>query len=318
MHAVCRNLYIAIILRAYNMPNIVFQILLLAYLMVDLLPQFFFNGLLIGASYALIAVGLTMIFGIMGIANFAHGQFYMLGGCIAFFLTSKLKLPYIAELPIAVFCVVLFGALLERLIFQRLRDRSATSSVLATVGLAILLENGALVVWGPQPQPIPSGFSLMPVQLGPIFTTQARLFALVVTVGALAALHLFLNRSRFGTAMHAVCQQPEAAALVGISVDRVHTITFGLGAGLAALGGALLGAIFFVYPTMGGTATLKAFIVVILGGLGSIGGSVVGGLILGLSESLGTLVFSAYKDAVGFVLVILILLYRPDGLFKRV
>ena len=285
--------------------------------MLDLLPQFLFNGLLIGANYALIAVGLTMIFGIMNIANFAHGELYMLGGCVAYFFTAKLGLPYLAGLPLAVACVVLLGAALERGIFRQLRNKPPTFSVLATIGLAIVIENGAHALWGPQPEPIPTGFSPLPIELGPIFTTQARLFAVAATFGALILVHLFLNRSLIGRAMRATFQQPEAAALVGISIDRVHTATFALGAGLAALGGALLGAIFFVYPTMGSTATLKAFIVVIVGGLGSVGGSMAGGLILGLAESLGTFVSSAYKDAIGFILVVIILLYRPDGLFKR-
>lgn len=285
--------------------------------MFDLLPQFLFNGLLIGASYALIAVGLTMIFGIMNIANFAHGQLYMLGGCLGYFLTARLSLHYLLAIPVVVLAVMALGLLLERSIFRRLRHKSAMSSVLATVGLAILLENVARVLWGPQPEPIATGFSPLPIQLGPIFTTEARLFAVAATFGALLLVYFFLNRSLLGTAMRATFQQSEAAALVGISIDKVHAATFALGAGLAALGGVLLGAIFFVYPTMGSTATLKAFIVVILGGLGSIGGSMVGGLILGLAESLGTVVSSAYKDGIGFVLVILILLYRPDGLFKR-
>jgi branched-chain amino acid transport system permease protein len=285
--------------------------------MLDLLPQFAFNGLLIGASYALIAVGLTMIFGIMNIANFAHGEFYMLGGCIAFFLASTLGLNYFVALPLAVIAVAGLGLLLERGIFRRLRNKPPMSSVLATIGLAMMIENGSLALWGPQPQPIPTGLSQMPLEIGPIFTTEPRLFAVVITIAALVTVHLFLNRTVVGTAMRATFQQAEAAKLVGIPIEQVNAITFGLGAGLAALGGALLGAIFFVHPTMGGTATLKAFIVVILGGLGSITGSMVGGLILGIAESLGTLVSSAYKDAIGFVLVILILLYRPDGLFKR-
>ena len=285
--------------------------------MIDLIPQFIFNGLLIGAGYALIAVGLTMIFGIMNIANFAHGQFYMLGGCIAFFITTKLGVTYFLALPLTVLIVVVIGLFLERTVFRRLISKDAMSSVLATVALAMILENGALILWGPQPQPIPTGFSQMPVKLGPIFTTEPRLFAVATTFGALLLVHFFLNRSLLGSAMRATFQQPEAAALVGIPIHRVYAATFGLGAGLAALGGALLGAIFFVHPASGDQATLKAFIVVILGGLGSISGSMIGGLVLGLAESFGTLVSSAYKDAVGFVLVILILLYRPDGLFKR-
>jgi branched-chain amino acid transport system permease protein len=285
--------------------------------MIELLPQFAFNGLLIGASYALIAVGLTMIFGIMNIANFAHGEFYMLGGCIAFFVTATLGLGYFAALPVAVIAVACLGVLLERVIFRPLRNKPPMSTVLATIGLAIIIENGSLVLWGPQPQPIPTGLSQMPLEIGPIFTTEPRLVAVGVTVGALLLVHLFLSRTLLGAAMRATFQQSDAAQLVGIRIEHVNAITFGLGAGLAALGGALLGAIFFVHPSMGGTATLKAFIVVILGGLGSIPGSMVGGLILGIAESLGTLISSAYKDAIGFVLVIVILLYRPDGLFKQ-
>jgi branched-chain amino acid transport system permease protein len=285
--------------------------------MLELLPQFIFNGLLIGASYALVAVGLTMIFGIMNIANFAHCEFYMLGGCIAFYLTGSFGINYLAAVPLTVLIVGALGVVLERLIFRRLRAKPAISSVLATIALSLIIQNTALVFWGPQPRPIPTSFSRLPVELGPIFTTQSRIFAVVVTLAALALVHLFLNRTLWGTAMRATFQQAEAAALSAIPIDRIQTMTFGMGAALAGLGGVLLGAIFFVHPTMGGTETLKAFIVVILGGLGSIPGSMVGGLILGLAESFGTLVSSAYKDAVGFALVIFVLIYRPDGLFKR-
>jgi branched-chain amino acid transport system permease protein len=153
--------------------------------------------------------------------------------------------------------------------------------------------------------------------IGPIFTTEVRMFALVVTIAALAGLHIFLTRTLIGTAMRAMFQQREAAMLVGIPRDAINMITFGLGAGMAALGGGLIGAIFFVDPTMGGPETLKAFVVVILGGLGSIPGSMAGGLILGVGESFATLFSSSCKDAIGFILVIVILLYKPDGLFKR-
>ena len=143
--------------------------------MIELLPQFAFNGLLIGASYALIAVGLTMIFGIMNIANFAHGEFYMLGGCVTFFFAATLGLNYFAAVLLAVVVVAAFGFLLERVIFRALRSKPAMSSVLATVSLAMILENGALYLWGPQPRPIPTGLSPIPIEIGPIFTTEARL-----------------------------------------------------------------------------------------------------------------------------------------------
>ncbi|MEQ8967557.1 MAG: branched-chain amino acid ABC transporter permease [Azospirillaceae bacterium] len=285
--------------------------------MIEILPQYLFNGVLVGANYALIALGLTVIFGLMNIANFAHGQFYMMGGFMAYVLTASLGIGYFPAIVIAVLVVAAAGVVLDRLIFFRLRAKPLISSVLVTIGLSILLENLALLLWGPKPEAIPSPFSKMPVVLGPIFASEARLFALGVTFATIAAVHVALRYTRWGKAVRATFQQPEAAALSGIDVDRLYAACFGIGAGLAALGGALLGSIFFVHPTMGGIATLKAFIVVILGGMGSFPGAIAGGLLLGISESLGTLVSSAYKDAIGFILVILILLYRPDGLFRR-
>jgi branched-chain amino acid transport system permease protein len=285
--------------------------------MTEIIAQYSFNGLILGANYALVGIGLTMIFGIMNIANFAHGQFYMLGGFFAYMLVAKLGLHYLVSLPLAVVAVAAIGWGLERLIFARLRDRSPMTAVLATIGLAIALESGALLTWGPQPESIPTPFSPFPLQLGPLFVTPARLFVLAVTVAALAALYFYLNHTRAGTAMRAAFQNRDAAALVGIDIDRLYALTFAFGAGLAALGGVLLGSLFLVHPTMGEVATLKAFIVVILGGLGSVFGSAVGGLILGLAESFGTMLSSQWKDGIGFLLVILILLYRPDGLFKR-
>jgi branched-chain amino acid transport system permease protein len=285
--------------------------------MVELIAQFAVNGLIVGLNYSLTAIGLTMIFGIMNIANFAHGQFYMLGGFFAYFLAQALGLNYFLALAVAVVAVACIGWVFERLVFTRLRRATLLSSVLATIGIGILLEALAHVVWGPQPENIPSPFSPIALEIGPVYLTESRIFAFFTTIATLVALQLFLARTRFGTAMRAAFQQQEAALLVGIDVDRLHAFTFALGAGLAALGGALLGTLFSVYPTMGDLATLKAFIVVILGGLGSIAGATIGGLILGVAEGLGTMVASAWKDAVGFLLVILILLYKPDGLFKR-
>jgi branched-chain amino acid transport system permease protein len=285
--------------------------------MLDVIPQYIFNGLLIGSSYALIALGLTVIFGLMNIANFAHGQFYMMGGFFAYFLTASLGLNYFVAMVVAVLLVVALGVGLDRTIFRRLRGAPLISSVLATIGLAILLENGAQLVWGPRPLGIPSPLPIGAVEIGPIFATVPRLFAVGVTVVTIVVIHLLLRHTRLGKAMRATFQQQEAAALAGINIDRIYSLAFGVGAGLAGLGGVLLGSIFLVHPTMGGIATLKAFVVVILGGMGSFVGAIVGGLFLGLAESFGTILSSAYKDAFGFILVILILLFRPEGLFKK-
>ena len=150
--------------------------------MFDLIMQYIFNGIVLGSSYALIAIGLTMIFGIMNIANFAHGQLYMIGGFFAFYFTRSIGLNYFVAMIASVLATMVLGILFERMIFRRLRNRPIMSSVLATIGLSILLENLALVLWGPRPESIPSPFSLNPVQLGPIFTTGPRLFAVGITL----------------------------------------------------------------------------------------------------------------------------------------
>jgi len=285
--------------------------------MLEAFPQYVFNGLLIGSSYALIALGLTVIFGLMNIANFAHGQFYMMGGFFAYFLTASMGINYFVAIVLAVLLVMALGVALDRTIFRRLRGQPLISSVLATIGLAILLENVALLVWGPRPERIPSPLPITAIEIGPIFATAPRLFAVGVTIVTIVVIHFLMRYSRLGKAMRATFQQQEAAALSGINIDRIYSLAFGIGAGLAGLGGVLLGSIFLVHPSMGGIATLKAFVVVILGGMGSFVGAIVGGIFLGLAESFGTLISSAYKDAFGFILVIVILLFRPEGLFKK-
>jgi branched-chain amino acid transport system permease protein len=283
----------------------------------DFIPQYLFNGLVVGCSYALIAVGLTAIFGLMQIANFAHGQFYMLGAFFAYWLTRVIGLDFWAGLMVSVVAVMLAGVVLERTLFRFLRGASLSSSVLATIALSIFLENLALNVWGPRPQKILSPFDSGGIELFGIFTTPDRLLMLLLTVVVVAALHVGLRYTHTGKAIRATFQQREAAALVGINIDYLYTLTFAIGAGLAALAGVLLGTIFVVQPSMGGVATLKAFIVVTVGGTSSFAGGIAGGLLLGLAESFGAIIAPSYKDAVGFILVILVLLYKPEGLFGK-
>lgn len=282
----------------------------------DLIPQYIFNGLVVGSSYALIAVGLTAIFGLMEIANFAHGQFYMLGAFFAYTLTRLLGLDFWTGLVGSVMGVMIVGVVLERTLFRILRGASL-SSVLATIALSIFLENLALNVWGPRPQKIPTPFETGSIEFSGVFTTPERLLMLAVTVVIVILLHVGLRHTQTGKAIRATFQQREAAALVGIDIDRLYTLTFAIGAGVAGLAGVLLGTIFVVQPAMGGIATLKAFIVVTLGGISSFAGGIAGGLLLGLAESFGAIISPAYKDAVGFILVMLVLLYKPDGLFGK-
>src|SRR3954447_9727088 len=271
----------------------------------DLIPQYLFNGLVVGSSYALIAVGLTAIFGLMQIANFAHGQFYMLGAFMAYWFTRVIGLNFWPAAAASVLAVMLLGIFLERTLFRLLRGASLSSSVLATIALSIFLENLALNVWGPRPQKIPTPFETGSIEFAGVFTTPERLLMLAVTVVIVILLHVGLRHTQTGKAIRATFQQREAAALVGIDIDRLYTLTFAIGAGVAGLAGVLLGTIFVVQPAMGGIATLKAFIVVTLGGISSFAGGIAGGLLLGLAESFGAIISPAYKDAVGFILVML-------------
>ncbi len=280
--------------------------------------QHLLNGVLIGCAYALIAIGLTMIFGVMNIANFAHGEFYMMGGFFAFYLVSLLKFNYFIALPLAVVLVVVLAIVIQQVIFKRLRDAPVMTTTLVTIGLSILLENVAQLLWGPQPQVIPTPFPTKPLSFFGIYTTPLYVFSMVVTVALISVGHVLIHRTRMGKAIRATFQNKEAAALVGIRIDRIYLYAFTFGAALAAAAGAVLGGFVPVEPTMGGIATLKAFVVVILGGMGSFIGAIVGGVMLGLAEGLGAGYFSTgWKDAIGFVAVILLLLFRPDGLFKR-
>lgn len=283
----------------------------------DILPQYLFNGILVGSSYALIAIGLTAIFGLMNIANFAHGQFYMLGGFLGYLLTTAVGMPFWFALVASAVVVAAFGFLLERLIFRRLRGAPLLSSVMATIGLAIVLENLALLVWGPRPERIPSGMPTTSIEFLGVFATPGRIAVVGITIALVVLLQLGLHYTLMGKQIRATFQQREAAQLVGIDISRLYSLTFACGAALAATAGVMLGSIFVVHPSMGGLATLKAFIVVILGGIGNFPGAIAGGLILGIAESFGSMFSSAYKDAAGFLLVILILLFKPAGLFGK-
>ena len=283
-----------------------------------ILAQHLLNGVLIGCAYALIAMGLTMIFGVMNIANFAHGEFYMLGGFVAFYLVSLIGLNYFAALPLAVVVVVALALVLQHAIFRRLREAPMMTTTLVTIGLSIFLENFALLLWGPQPQSIPTPFATKPLSFLGVYTTPLYVFCMGVTVALIIVGHVLIRRTRMGKAMRATFQNKEAAALVGIRIDRIYAYAFAFGAALAAAAGAVLGGFIPVEPATGGIVTLKAFIVVILGGMGSFVGAIVGGLVLGLAEALGAgYMPSGWKDAIGFFAVILVLLFRPEGLFKR-
>ncbi len=280
--------------------------------------QHLLNGLLLGGTYALLGIGLTLIFGLMNVVNFAHGEFYTLGAYLTFAALSLLRVNFVLAIAAAIFGGCVLGALCERVLLRPLRGESIDTTMLVMIGLWIAMQNGELLAWGGVAKSIPHPFPTAPIVIGPVSVAPLRLFVLAAVLVLIAGSHVLIHRTPLGMAMRATFQDRETAALMGIDVGGIHTLTFAFGSGLAAAAGALLGPIFLVYPSMGDLAALKAFSVVILGGLGNFAGATLGGLILGIAEELGAgYVSSGYRDAVGFVIIILVLLLRPSGLFAR-
>ncbi len=284
----------------------------------DQLLQHLVNGLVLGGTYALLGIGLTLIFGLMNVVNFAHGEFYTLGAYATFAALTLADLNFFAALGLAIVCGLVVGAVTEFLLVRPLRRESIDTVMLVMIGVWIAMQNSELLVWGGVAKSIPHPFSTTPLTLGGVSLAPLRLFVLVAALGLIVGAHLLIHRTRLGRAMRATFQDADTAALMGVRIRRIYTATFAIGSGLAAAAGALLGPIFIAYPSMGDLASLKAFSVVILGGLGNIAGATVGGLVLGVAEELGAgYVSSGYRDAVGFVIIIAVLLLRPSGLFAR-
>jgi branched-chain amino acid transport system permease protein len=284
----------------------------------DLFLQLIVNGLINGTFYALSALGLTLVFGLMRVVNFAHGELYMVGGLIGWSLTAQAGLNFFASLALVIVIMGLAGYLIDRLLIARIRDQGEEPGILLTIGLSIFLVNTTLLVVGTAPQKVLQPFSNRPLFIGPVVVTQSRLFVVLMCAILIAAAHLLIQRTKLGRAMRATFQDAMAASLVGIRSNQVYAMTFALGAALAGVAGMLLGSIYVAQATIGGLVSLKAFVVVILGGMGSFAGAIVGGLILGIVEALwGGYIATGYVDAIGFALVIVMLVFRPYGLFSR-
>ena len=284
----------------------------------DQLLQHLLNGLLLGATYSLLGIGLTLVFGLMNVVNFAHGEFYTLGAYAAFAALLLAPVHFFLAIPLAIVAGALAGAVCERVLLRPLRAQSIDTVMLVMIGLWIAMQNAELLGWGGVAKSVPTPFPTQPVVLGAVSVAPLRIFVFVVSGLLILGAHLLLSRTKLGRAMRATFQDRETAALMGVSIERIHTVTFAFGAGLAAAAGALLGPVFLLYPSMGDLASLKAFSVVILGGLGNFGGAALGGLVLGIAEELGAgYISSGYRDAVGFLMIVAVLLLRPSGLFAR-
>jgi len=274
------------------------------------------NAMVLGSTYALLGIGLTIIFGIMRVVNFAHGELYTLGAYVAYGMVALLKLDFFSSIVVAALVGMLIGALIEYVFLRRKDLKNIDEVMLIMIGIMIVMQNLELLVWGGVAKIIPTPFSQDPISIASISISPTRLFVFSIAAVLLFIFYLGIERTRFGLAIRATFQDQDAARIVGVNVKRIYTLTFALGSAMAAVAGALLAPVFVATPLMGDLASLKAFAIVILGGLGSLGGAAMGGFLLAFIEEFGaSYISSAYRDAFGFLVIIIVMLFRPQGLF---
>jgi len=277
------------------------------------LAQSVLNGLVSGGIYILVALGLTLVLSIMGIVNLAHGELYMLGAYGVYYLCTIAGLNFFLSLLISTLLVGGLGIVLERFFFRPFRGQLERALIIA-MGLILLLQNAVLVTAGGVPKASQSPFSGV-LNISGVIIPYERLVTILVGLALVSGLFLLIQRTKIGQAMVAVSQDIDAAALQGINIDRISSAAMFLGCALAAVAGGLVGAMFSVAPLMGGFALMKGIAVIILGGLGSIPGAVIGGLIIGLIDGIvPPLLTTHMASMIGFGVIILVLLFRPQGI----
>jgi branched-chain amino acid transport system permease protein len=273
------------------------------------------NGLLMGSIYVLVALGMMLIYGVMHVLNFAHGALLMLGAYVCHFIFTRILGSYALATLGAIVVLLPVGWLLERTVFAPLRN-NLRNQVIASLGLVLVLQNLAVIVWGPTALQLKAESATIAVPVGGLSFSAQQFLVIGVTFACVAALFAFLRFTKFGTAVRATAQNARAAQVVGIDVERVHTVTFAISIGLAALAGSLIGPLFLVFPQMGDLPLVKGLAGILLGGMGSIWGAVIGGLAIGIVEAVSTLVIPTdYRDVLTFLIIAAVLLLRPQGLF---
>ena len=283
------------------------------------------NGITLGGIYALIAVGYTMVYGVIQLINFAHGEIYMLGAFFALTFISAFNMPFFVAFALSMGCAAICGMLLDVVAYRPLRNSPRLAALITAIGMSIFLQNLAMIIWGSRPMPfpqehLPAYFNQTAFVVGetPISWLQAYIF--ICTIVFMAGLNLIIHKTKVGKAMRAVAQNKTMAALVGINVNQVITVTFALAGALGAAAGILVGAYYnSVYPLMGYIAGVKAFAAAVLGGIGSVPGAMLGGFILGIAEALGAgYLSSLYRDGISYAVMIAVIIFIPAGLFGKI
>jgi len=286
-----------------------------------LLVELAINGILMGSIYGLIALGLTLIFGIMKVINFAHGSFLMVGMFATYWMCTLTGLdPYVSLLIVVPFCFCL-GYLVQNFLIKpvfkkEIKVREPIGVLLLTSGLWMFMDNTTLAIFGASYRTVKTPYAQVSYQLGDILLSAPQLYAFIGTIIATFCMYVFLRRTSLGKAIRATGQDRNTAELMGVNTYRIYNIAFGVGIALTGLAGGLLTPFFYIYPTVGFSFDIKAFIIVVLGGLGSIPGAILGGIIIGLIESVAAqFMTSTLTIVLAYVVFLLVLLFKPEGLF---
>ena len=277
------------------------------------------NGMTIGGIYALIALGYSMVYGILQIINFAHGDIFMLGTFIGLTLVQVYHMPFAWAFIISMIITAASGMIIERFAYRPLRMADRMAPLLSAVGVSIFLANFAQLIWGTETHPFPKVIKVHMIKIGNISVNNLQIYILIMCIVLMIILQFIVKKSSWGVAMRATSYNKDNARLMGINIDKVISITFGVGSALAAAAGIMVGIYYdAVYPTMGYSAGLKAFTAAVLGGIGSIPGAMFGGILLGVCENFGAAYLaSGYRDAIAFSILVIVLLIKPTGLLGK-
>ncbi|HEX7675057.1 MAG TPA: branched-chain amino acid ABC transporter permease [Bdellovibrio sp.] len=286
--------------------------------MKDLILQALISGILIGGVYSLIGIGLTIIFGVMRVINFAHGEILMVGMYLTYTLFTHWGIdPYVSIL-ITIPILFIFGGLLQILFINRVLNAHSQNQILLTIGLGLVITNTMMMIFTSDYKILTTTYSSSSMKLMNLSISTPMSISFLITGVIILGLYFFLKKTDTGQAIYATAQDREAAKLMGVNVKMISIITFGLGSALAGTAGALVSPTYYIFPQVGGAFTLKAFVITVLGGMGSVLGAGLGGLIVGIAESVGAVAFSAgWKDVVVYVIFLAILLFKPSGLLGK-
>ncbi|MEM3975055.1 MAG: branched-chain amino acid ABC transporter permease [Ignisphaera sp.] len=283
-----------------------------------LLAQVIVDGILTGALYALAALGLALIWGVVEVINFAHGEFIMIGSFLAYFLFIYLGLDPLLSIPLSFLVGFALGYLIQLGIINRILEAPFYSQIFATFAILLILRNSFYVALGPDVRSLSTWYSEEVVEIWGVRISFIKIIIAIVAVASIILLHLFLSKTFLGSAMRAMSQDRVAARLIGVNVKRTYSLAFGISTGLAGVAGSLLASFYYIYPEMGVPFTLIAFISVVLGGFGNIIGPVIGAFIIGITQNIGAIILiPSMKDVLVYILFLAFLLLRPTGIFKR-